>query len=57
MCVQKTHIVTLRQSKQLGQIDPNLNYLYVMNQSVGKKSAHLCSFLEQLVFWTLCGLL
>lgn len=43
--------------KKTPEINQNLNYLYVMNQSVGKKSAHLCTFLEQLVFWTLRGLL
>lgn len=32
-------------------------YLYIMNKRVGKESAHLCSFLKQLVLWALCGLL
>ena len=39
------------------QNHPKFQNLYVMNQSVGEKSAHLRSFLEQLVFCALSGLL
>lgn len=32
-------------------------YLYIVNKCVGKESAHLCSFLKELVLWALRCLL
>lgn len=50
---EKLVIPKIKTATRYKMLQKRFQYLYVMNQSVSKESAHLCSFLEKLVFRTL----